>query len=165
MSYIGFEGTRRPLSAAQAGAVRRVVRSLTFPTYSSPVPRSSFCTGDCPSGLDAFFREFVPAARVFRVSGPRSAQALRARTLSLVSSCSALFVFPGSLSYRRSGSWLAAFSGFCSGASVFVFAPHARPAQLPCCRGVSGWSHAPRFREFILPVGFFSPYSVQQSFI
>jgi hypothetical protein len=71
---VGFSGSRS-LGPAWAPAVRALVAALP-----AAVP---VLVGDAP-GADAFVRAACPRARVFSVSGVRSASALVARSVALV---------------------------------------------------------------------------------
>lgn len=144
LSCVGLVGSRGRLPLVSLQCARGVLSSFS---PSVAAAGGSFASGCCPSGLDRAVRSFCLLSsfplRVFSVSGVRSAAALRARSLRLVASVSALFVFPLSASFAHSGSWLCAFAGARRAVPVFVFLPSASLSSLPCVGGVVSWRVVP----------------------
>jgi len=141
---VGFSGTRSVLSSLQLSCVRSVVSGLASSFAGNVVGSWSFAVGCCPSGLDQVVRaqclnNHFPC-QVFSVHGAKTAVSLRARSLRLASASSKLFSFPKSANMVRSGTWLTTFAASSAGKQVFVFLPGVSVSQLPCCRGVVGWS-------------------------
>ena len=134
--FCSFSGSRSLLPGCLSLQVAGVLLAH-FGRNGAPL-----ATGCCPSGLDFFARLFCASngfpLSVFSTS-TRSASALRARTLRIVSKSSVLFVFPVSASFAHSGSWLSAFSAAAAGIPCFVFLPGVPGSVLPLCRGVVSW--------------------------
>ena len=134
--FLSFSGSRHLapgcLSLQVAGQVLQKLGAAGAP----------LATGCCPSGLDLFVRVSCGSTHfplsVFR-SQSQAPLALRARTIRMVAQSAALFVFPASVGFAHSGSWLAAFSAAASGVPCFVFLPGVPGSALPLCRGVVSW--------------------------
>jgi len=140
-SCVAFSGSRRLLPSVSLRCAASVL-SVFSPSVLSA--GGAFAVGCCPSGLDLNVRCLAASVqstplRLFSVVGERSASALRARTLRMVAACSCLFVFPISVNFRSSGSWLCAFAAARRGVPVFVFLPSASLSSLPCVGGVASW--------------------------
>jgi len=103
-----------------------------------------FLVGDCRSGVDRYVRFFCDCIRVkyhtYLTEDPRTPASLRNRTIAMISAATVLYSFPLNERFSRSGSWLSIFAAFSGGKKCFVYLPFCKYADLPTCRGITGWA-------------------------